>query len=266
MAAADEGSISGESRLLSGKVALVTGASRGIGYATAIALAKRGAHVIAAARILDDLKKLEGEIRKVGGVSTLVSLDLRHHDAIDDLGVLVRERHKRLDVLVGNAGLLGRNIALDQVDPGVWNDLMAVNVTANWRLIRAFDAILRAAEAARVVFVTSGAGRPGIGAYWGPYAVSKAALDNLASIYAVETAQTEVKVNLFAPGPIRTDMRAAAAPDENPLTLDTPDQAAEHILRMCLPSWQESGKYYDYPTKTLLELQQPKPAAEARSR
>jgi NAD(P)-dependent dehydrogenase (short-subunit alcohol dehydrogenase family) len=154
--------------------------------------------------------------------------------------------------------VLGAISPLGHVDPPVWDEVIAINLTANWRLIRSFDPLLRASDAGRVVFVTSGVAQLAR-AYWGPYSVSKAALDNLARIYAAETATTNVRVNLFGPGPIRTRMRARAMPSEDPMTLDTPEQAAEHLVRLCMPSFQESGKFYSYPMKRLLEFQPAKP-------
>jgi NAD(P)-dependent dehydrogenase (short-subunit alcohol dehydrogenase family) len=241
---------------LADRIALVTGASRGIGAATALALAKAGAHVVAVARTVGGLEELDDAIRREGGSATLVPADLKDYDAIDRLGGALYERYGRLDVLVGNAGVLGVLSPLGHVDPKTWDDVFAVNVTANWRLIRAMDPLLRAAPAGRAVFVSSGAATKAL-AYWGPYAVSKAALDVLARTYAAETATTRVKVNLFNPGPIRTKMRAQAMPGEDPETLDTPEQVAERILELCLPSFEESGKLFDYPTKKLLSFRSP---------
>jgi NAD(P)-dependent dehydrogenase (short-subunit alcohol dehydrogenase family) len=243
---------------LSDRVAVVTGASRGIGRATALALTRRGAHVVAVARTVGGLEELDDEIKQLGGSATLVPLDLRDFEGIDRLGGALFERYQRLDILVGNAGVLGAISPLGHVDPPVWDEVIAINLTANWRLIRSFDPLLRASDAGRVVFVTSGVAQLAR-AYWGPYSVSKAALDNLARIYAAETATTNVRVNLFGPGPIRTRMRARAMPSEDPTTLDTPEQAAEHLVRLCMPSFQESGKFYSYPMKRLLEFQPAKP-------
>jgi NAD(P)-dependent dehydrogenase (short-subunit alcohol dehydrogenase family) len=195
---------------LSDKIALVTGASRGIGYATALALAKAGAHVVAVARTVGGLEELDDAIGGVGGTATLVPLDLRDTDGILRLALALNERYQHLDVLVGNAGLLGPLSPLPHVEPAAWDEVMTVNVSANFHLIRAMDPLLRAAEAGRAVFVTSGAAS-NIRAYWGPYAISKAALNALARTYAAETVTTNVRVNLFNPGPTRTRMRAAAA-------------------------------------------------------
>jgi NAD(P)-dependent dehydrogenase (short-subunit alcohol dehydrogenase family) len=230
---------------LAGRIALITGASRGIGSATALALAKAGAHVVAVARTVGGLEELDDAIRNVGGAATLVPLDLKDYAGIDRLALALHERFKRLDVLVGNAGILGPLSPLGHVEATAWDDVMAVNVTANWRLIRAMDPLLRRSDAGRAVFLTSEIAALAV-AYWGPYAASKAALEVLARTYAAETATTPVRVNLFAPGPLRTRMRAQAMPGEDPMTLETPDKAAEKIVELCLPSLQESGKLYDY--------------------
>jgi len=236
------------SKPLSGKIALVTGASRGIGRATALELAKAGAHVVALARTVGGLEELDDEIQKIGGSATLVPLDIKDFTALDRLGASLYERFKKLDVLVGNAGQLGTLSPIGHIDPKTWDDVIAVNVTANFRLIRSLDPLLRVSDAGRAVFITSGVAR-NVRAYWGLYAASKAALDALVLAYAGELAKTNVKVNLFNPGPIRTRMRAKAMPGEDPMTLDTPEQAAEAILPLCLPSCTENGKIYDYRKK-----------------
>ena len=172
---------------LANRIALVTGASRGIGYATALALAQAGAHVVAVARTVGGLEELDDAIRAASGSSaTLVPLDLKDYPGIDRLGLALRERFGRLDILVGNAGILGSLSPLGHVEPKAWDDVMAVNVTANWRLICAMDPLLKFSDAGRVVFVSSGVAARAT-AYWGPYAVSKAALETLARTYAAET-------------------------------------------------------------------------------
>jgi NAD(P)-dependent dehydrogenase (short-subunit alcohol dehydrogenase family) len=243
---------------LADRIALVTGASRGIGYAAALALAEAGAHVVALARTVGGLEELDDAIRAAesGGSATLVPLDLKDHAGIDRLALALHERFGRLDALVGNAGILGPLSPLGHVEASAWDDVIAVNVTANWRLIRAMDPLLRASDAGRVVFVSSGVAARGL-AYWGPYAVSKAALEALARTYAAETASTKVRVNVLTPGPTRTRMRAQAMPGEDPMTLTTPDKVAEAIVELCLPSMQESGKLYAYPQRRLLEFQPP---------
>jgi NAD(P)-dependent dehydrogenase (short-subunit alcohol dehydrogenase family) len=241
---------------LSNRIALVTGASRGIGYATALALARAGAHVVAVARTVGGLEELDDAVRTQGGSATLVPLDLKDYEGIARLGGALTERYRRLDVLVGNAGILGPLSPLGHVEPKAWDDVIAVNVTANWHLIRAMDMLLRLSDAGRAVFVSSGVGASPR-AYWGPYAISKAALDALARTYAAETATTNVRVNLFNPGPTRTRMRAAAMPGEDPASLKTADPVAEKILELCLPDFEETGKIYDYRAGRLLSPQAP---------
>jgi NAD(P)-dependent dehydrogenase (short-subunit alcohol dehydrogenase family) len=243
-------------RRLAGKIALVTGASRGIGYATALALARAGAHVVAVARTVGGLEELDDAIRAEGGSATLVPLDLKDHAGIARLAAALNDRYHRLDILIGNAGLLGPLSPLSHVEPKAWDDVIAVNVTANWHLIHWMDVLLRQSEAGRVVFLTSGVGS-NPRAYWGPYAISKAALDAMARTYAAETATTNVRVNLFSPGPTRTRMRAAAMPGEDPASLKTAEMVAEKIIDLCLPTFQETGKIYDYRQGRLLTARSP---------
>jgi NAD(P)-dependent dehydrogenase (short-subunit alcohol dehydrogenase family) len=242
--------------LLADRIALVTGASRGIGYAAALALAKAGAHIVAVARTVGGLEELDDAIRAAGGSATLVPLDLKDYSGIDRLGIALQERFGRLDAMVGNAGILGPLSPLGHVEAHVWDEVMAVNVTANWRLISAMDRLLKFSDAGRVVFVSSGVAAHAR-AYWGPYAISKPALETLARTYAAETATTNVRVNLFAPGPIRTRMRAQAMPGEDPTTLATPDEVAADIVALCLPSMQESGKLYARQSRGFLEFRPP---------
>ena len=244
------------SKPLADRIALVTGASRGIGAALALALAKAGAHVVAVARTVGGLEELDDAVRAAAGTATLVPLDLRDYDGIDRLGAALNERYGKLDVLVGNAAVVGALSPLGHIEPKAWDEVMAVNVTANWRLIRSMDPLLRASDAGRAVFISSGAASAAH-AYWGPYALSKAALEMLARTYAAETAGTSVRVNLVNPGPTRTKMRASAFPGEDPLQLDTPEQVAEQILPLCLPGFRDTGKLYDYPRKRLLEFRRP---------
>jgi NAD(P)-dependent dehydrogenase (short-subunit alcohol dehydrogenase family) len=230
---------------LTGRIALVTGASRGIGRAIALAMAREGAHVVAVARTVGALEDLDDDVKSAGGSASLVPLDLRKPEGIDQLGLIVFERWKRLDILVGNAGVLGRLSPLGHIEPKTWDEVMAVNVTANWRLIRSFDPLLRQSDGGRAVFVTSGAARI-IHAYWGPYAVSKAALEALAKTYAAETVTTAIKVSLLNPGPIRTRMRAQAMPGEDPDSLPPAEAVAEAFLPLVLSSQRESGLIYDF--------------------
>jgi NAD(P)-dependent dehydrogenase (short-subunit alcohol dehydrogenase family) len=241
---------------LADRVALVTGASRGIGYAAALMLAQAGAHVIAVARTVGGLEELDDAIKGVGGSATLTPLDLRDYPGIYRLGPALNERYGRLDVLVGNAALAGVPSPLDHIEPKAWDDTMAVNVTANWHLIRALDPLLKRSDAGRVVFVTSRAATHAR-AYWAPYSVSKAALDVLARTYAAETSSTAVRVNLFDPGATRTRMRAMVMPGEDPTTLPTPQKVAAKMLDLCLPSFSETGKIYDFRSGKLLEFMSP---------
>src|SRR5690242_8107904 len=241
---------------LTSRIAVVTGASRGIGYATARALAKAGAHIIAVARTQGGLEELDDEIRKDGGTATLVPLSVTDSDGIARLGAALHERHGKLDIFVGNAGVAGPSSPLGHIELKPWNDVMAVNVTANFQLIRCMEPLLKASDAGRAVFVTSGVASKA-SAYLGPYAASKAALETLVRVWANETASTPLRVNLFSPGPIRTRMRAAVFPGEDPSTLDTPEQVAEFIVPMCAPAWTETGKLYDYKTRTLMSFYPP---------
>lgn len=241
-----------------GRVVLVTGASRGIGKAVALELAQRGAHVIALSRTQGALEALDDEIRALGGACTLVPCDIKDYDALDRLGASLFERWGRLDGLVANAGILGTLTPLGHVDPERFEAVMAVNVTANWRLIRSLDLPLRQSAAGRVIMLSSGvAHRAKAVAYWGPYAASKAALEMLGRTYAAETLLTNLKIMLVNPGPLRTKMRAAAMPDEDPADLAPPESIAPQLVAMLLPSWQETGALYDCPSGKVLHFQSP---------
>ena len=241
---------------LSGRIALVTGASRGIGHASALALAAAGAHVVAVARTVGGLEELDDAIRAGGGTATLVPLDLKDYPGIDRLAAAIKERYGRLDILVGNAGILGPISPLDHVPQAEWDDVIAVNITANWRLIRAFVDLLKASDAGRAVFITSGVVHAAR-AYWGPYSVTKAALDALARTFAAETATTNVRVNLLGPGPIRTRMLATAMPSLDMSTVDKPDKVAQAVVALSLPSVTETGRYYDLRAGKFLTFRAP---------
>jgi NAD(P)-dependent dehydrogenase (short-subunit alcohol dehydrogenase family) len=241
---------------LTSRIALVTGASRGIGHATARALAKAGAHIIAVARTQGGLEELDDEIRKDGGSATLVPLSLTDSDGIARLGAALHERHGKLDILVGNAGVPGPSSPLGHIELKTFTDVMAVNVSANFQLIRCMEPLLKKSDAGRAVFITSAASNQAL-AYLGPYSASKAALETLVRVWANETASTPIRINLFSPGPIRTRMRATVFPGEDPMTLETPEQVAEFIVPMCAPDWAETGKLYDYKTRTLQDFRAP---------
>lgn len=246
-------------RTLTNRIALVTGASRGIGRAVALDLAKAGAHVVALGRTQGALEELDDQVRALGSEATLVPCDLKDGEALDRLGAALHERWGKLDVLVGNAGILGPITPLGHVDPAQWDDVLAVNVTANWRLIRSLDPLLRASDAGRAVFISSGAAhRADYRPYWGPYAISKAALDAMVRTYAAETATTSnVKVMAVNPGPLRTRMRASAMPGEDPNTLKTPEELSPRLIELCSPQWAETGKLFDFPSGRVMSFSAP---------
>lgn len=230
---------------LKDRIALITGASRGIGRAVALAFAREGAHVIAMARTKGALEELDDEIGALGGSATLLALNLTHGQKLDALGPTLFERWGRLDILVGNAGILGSLSPLGHVTEHDWDQVMAINLSANWRLIRTLDPLLKKSDAGRAIFVTSGAAghcHP----YWGPYAVSKAALDVLVKTYAAELEDTSVRANLISPGPVATAMRAKAMPGEDPETLPKPEDLAETFIKLALPDCTDNGKIVSY--------------------
>lgn len=238
------------SQSLSGKLALITGASRGLGREMALHLAGAGAHVIATARTQGGLEELDDEIKKRGGTATLVPMDLKDFDAIDRLGASIFERWKKLDILIGNAGTLGKLTPLAHLEPKVWDDAMGVNLTSNYRLIRSLDPLLRAAENGRAIFVTSGLADK-CWPYWGTYSVTKAALEALIKTYAGEVATTKVRANLFSPGATRTKMRATAMPGEDPMTLPSAEDVSAQILPMCEASFTSNGEVWKYAPEGL---------------
>ncbi|MBB4196356.1 oxidoreductase [Rhodoblastus sphagnicola] len=242
---------------LAGRVALVTGASRGIGRAVALELARRGAHVVALARTQGGLEELDDEIRAAGGEATLVPCDIKDFDALDRLGAALYARWGRLDIFVANAGILGPITPISHCDPDKWEQIFAINVTANQRLLRSLDMLLRASDAGRVVALSSGVAQK-VRAYWGPYAASKAALEAMVRAYAAETENVSaIKAMLVNPGPLRTKMRADAMPGEDPNTLKTPEEFAPKLAALCAPDWTETGKLYDFPTDKVLSYQPP---------
>lgn len=227
---------------LAGRIALITGASRGVGAAVAKAYAAEGAHVILVARTVGGLEEVDDAIQAAGGQATLAPLDLTEPGGIERLGASVFERWGRLDVLVGNAAVLGQLSPVPNLQPEVWDKAFALNVTANWRLIRVFDPLLRRSEAGRAIFVTSGATRR-LPAYWGLYSATKAALEALALTYAQEVARTSVRVNLVNPGPTRTKMRAQAFPGEDPDSLPPPEHVCPTLIRLAEPSYTGNGQW-----------------------
>jgi len=230
---------------LAGRIALVTGASRGLGRAVAIALARDGAHVVITARTVGALEEVDDEIVKAGGRATILPLDMKRLDKVDQLGPALYERWGKLDILIGNAGTLGNLTPLAHVTDDVWDYTLDLNLGANFRLIRTLDPLLKRSDAGRVVFVTSGAARKST-AYWGPYAVSKAALETLVNTYAAEIATTTVQACLFNPGPVRTAMRAKAFPGEDAALLPAPDDVAPAIVELILPTSDVNGRTFAF--------------------
>ncbi len=230
---------------MTARIALVTGATRGIGRAVALELARRGWRVVALGRAQKALEDLDDEIKAGGGEASLVPHDLRDYAGLDRLGAALYERFGRLDGLAACAGALGALTPAHQATPAVIEETIGVNFIANQRLIRAMHPLLRAADAGRAVFLTSGAARDPK-AYWGPYAASKAALDALVMCYARECEVTPIKANLFNPGPTRTAMRHKAFPGEDPTTLPAPEEVAPEIAAMLEPTYQENGAWVQF--------------------
>ena len=226
---------------LKDRIALITGASRGIGRAVALAFARQGAHVLLLARAQTALEEIDDAIKESGGKATLIPLNLTDGKRIDALGPTLYERFGRLDILVGNAAILGRLSPLTHIPSEHWERVIATNLTANWRLIRTLDPLLRRSDAGRVIFVTSSVAHTAK-AYWAPYSLSKAALETLAKTYANETSDSAIKVNIIDPGATATRMRAEAYPGEDQATLRTPEEVAEVFVEFALPSSTETGR------------------------
>ena len=230
---------------LQSRLALITGASRGIGRAAAVALAAAGAQLVLVARTVGGLEEVDDEIKKLGGSATLVPLDLKDFPALDRLGASIYERWGKLDAFFGNAGQLGALTPLSHLEPRTFEDIVAVNVTANWRLIRSLEPLLKLSDAGRALFVTSGAARKHT-PYWGGYAMTKAALESLALTWADECKDTGLRVNLLNPGPTRTAMRAKAMPGEDPDDLPPPEAIAPLIVELLSPSCSRNGELINF--------------------
>ncbi len=221
---------------LSGRVTLVTGASRGIGYNAALALAKAGSHVIALARTQGGLEELDDAIKKEGGEATLVPMDLKQPDGLDQLGAIIHERWGRLDGLLSNAAQLGEISTAPHIDLKIWDSTMAVNVTANYRLIRSLDSLLRASPSGRAVFMSSSVAASRR-AYWSVYAASKAAMEAFVQCYAAEQEKGDLRINLVDPGAMRTAMRGKAMPGEDPNSLPHPSEISPMLVEMLSPKF-----------------------------
>lgn len=241
---------------LTGRTALVTGASRGIGYFTALELAKAGAHVIACARTVGGLEELDDAIQAAGGTATLVPFDLADMNAIDGLGASINERWGKLDILVANAGLLGVISPVGHIEAKVFEKVMTINVTATWRLIRSVEPLLLKSDAGRAIILSSGVAhscRP----FWGAYSASKAAVEVLGRTWAAETQKTALRINCVNPGATRTAMRAQAVPGEDPSTLPTPSDVAQAMLPLLTPEQTETGKLFSVRDNKFLDYRLP---------
>ncbi|MCO6186552.1 SDR family NAD(P)-dependent oxidoreductase [Rhizobium sp. L1K21] len=241
---------------LEGRVALVTGASRGIGYFTALELAKAGAHVIACARTTGGLEELDDAIQAAGGSATLTPFDLNDMKAIDALGGAIHERWGKLDVLVANAGILGVISPLGHVEAKTFEKVMAINVTATWRLMRSVEPLLNASDAGRALILSSAAVHK-CKPFWGPYSASKAAVEALARTWAAEKVNSPIRINAIDPGATRTAMRALAMPGEDPDTLPHPSTVAQAILPLAYPELTETGKLYLAREKRFVDYRMP---------
>jgi len=232
-------------KALEGRIALITGASRGIGRAVALRFAKEGAHVILVAKTVGALEEIDDEIQAMGGSATLVPMNLREFDKIDQMGQALFERFGKIDILVGNAGVLGDLTPMAHLKVKMWNEVMDVNVTANWRLIRSMEPLLKQSDAGRAIFLSSGTTK-GPRAFWAAYAVSKAALENMVQTWAMELGKTNIKANLIDPGATRTRMRSQAYPGENPETLKEPDALTDLFVELASPDCDKQGEVVRY--------------------
>lgn len=227
---------------LEGRIALVTGASRGIGASAAVALGRAGAHVVLLARTVGGMEEVDDKIRAEGGAATIIPQDFRKLDDLDRLGPALAEKFGRLDILVGNAGMLGALSPVAQSESKMWEQVFTVNVMANYRLIRTLDPLLRGGDAGRAIFVTSGAAQMSM-PFWGAYSASKAALESMVRAYAAEVENTsDLRVNILDPGVLRTAMRAMAFPGEDPESLPHPDTIAERFVELAAPDCTAHGE------------------------
>jgi len=230
---------------LEGRVALITGASRGIGAAIARRFSAEGAHVILTARTKAGLEEVDDQIRAAGAEqgATLLPMDIRNREDIDKMGAAIMQRFGRLDVFVANAAILGEMTPLSQVDPDGWDEIIDINLTAQWRMIRSLEPALLASPSGRALFLTSGVS--GGRAYWAGYAITKSAIDALARTWAQEMAKTNLKINLVNPGAVRTSMRADAYPGEDPETLPHPDEITDIFVRLASEDFNRTGETFN---------------------
>ena len=226
---------------LDGKISLITGASRGIGAAVAVKYASEGSHVIVAARSATELESVDDEIKKVNGTCTIVPIDLTDYEKIDQLGALIYERFKKVDVVVGNAAQLGHLSPMHQIDPKVWEKTIALNLNANFRLLRSMDPLLRMSDNGRAIFVTSSVVKSD-SPYWGAYAVSKAGLEKLVTTYASEVQQSNIRVNLVDPGQVDTQMLSEAMPGMDMSDIKKPSDITETFIKLAEDSCESNGE------------------------
>ena len=226
--------------ILDGRIAVITGASRGIGAAVARAFAREGAHVVLVARTVGALEELDDEIRAAGGSASLVPMDLTDYPAIDRLGAALHERYGKIDILVANGGMLGNLTPVHHYDPKLWEQVIATNLTANQRLVRSLDPLLRQSDAGRAIFVTADAAS-GEKPFWGAYAVSKAALEAMVRSYAAENVKSNIKANLLNPGATRTTLRATAYPGEDQASVKPPEDLVPLFLELASPNCRRNG-------------------------
>lgn len=226
--------------ILDGRIAVITGASRGIGAAVARAFAREGAHVVLVARTVGALEELDDEIQAAGGSASLVPMDLTDYPAIDRLGAALHERYGKIDILVANGGMLGNLTPIHHYDPKLWEQVIATNLTANQRLVRSLDPLLRQSDAGRAIFVTADAAH-GEKPFWGAYAVSKAALEAMVRSYAAENAKSNIKANLLNPGATRTKLRVNAYPGEDQASVKPPEDLIPLFLELASPECRRNG-------------------------
>ena len=229
---------------LENRVILVTGASRGIGRAVALAAAKAGAELIITGRTIGALEDVDDEITASGSKATIVDLDMEDYPAMPRLAAAIQQRWGRLDGLLANAAMLGPLAPLSHVDEKVWETTLSVNLTGQWHLIKAMEPLLLAAPAARAVLVSSGVAE-GTAPFWGPYAISKAALESLGRVWAGETEQTNLRINMISPGGTATGMRASAFPGEDPATLPTPSDIAPAFIALLAAECTDHGQRFE---------------------
>jgi NAD(P)-dependent dehydrogenase (short-subunit alcohol dehydrogenase family) len=229
------------SRRLHARLALITGAGRGIGRAVAVRFAEEGAHVILVSRTQGALEETDDLVRAAGGQATLLVMDLADHEKIDQMAAAIAERFQKLDILVANAAILGTLSPMSHTEPADFERVIKINLTANFRLIRAFDGMLRRSPAGRAIFVSSAAA-DGRHPYWGAYATSKGALETMVMTWAGELMKTNLKVNVINPGPTRTRMRGDAFPAENVDELKPPEATADAFVDLAEASSTRHGE------------------------